>query len=46
MINKNKMKKIIIPAICLLILLNSCSKGLTPYQAAAKKQTCGKGFIK
>lgn len=39
------MKKII-TLLIIIIFLNSCSRSMTPYQAAQKPQKCGRGSLR
>ena len=40
------MKKTLIITVLLALILGSCAKGLTPYEAANGKQKCRKSYIK
>ena len=48
MINKNVpfMKKFFALAVLIVLFLSSCSRGMTPAQAASGRQRCGHGYIK
>ncbi|MEO5782533.1 MAG: hypothetical protein ABIQ07_04635 [Ginsengibacter sp.] len=40
------MKKLLFIALLSVLLLESCSHGLTPFEAASGKQKCRRGYIK
>jgi len=42
----SSMKRSIVIAAFLAIILNSCSHGISPYEAANGKARCGKTYIK
>ncbi len=41
-----KMRKLLVIALLSVLLLESCSHGLTPFEAASGKQKCGRGYVK
>ena len=40
------MKKIIIIGVFVALILGSCARGVTPYEAANRKQKCGRSYVK